>query len=198
MISVYVQGTWRIQTPGAGDRDNAGLRESLRSWGKSWLICLHHHHLCLLTWVLASPQTCHTLASTPWSVGSLEILIRPSMSLLQSLWSHIFWAQLLSHVLLFVTSWTIACQTPLSMGFSRREHWNGNLPDPGIKPVSPELAGRFFTTESPGKPPHLSQGPPLSAFLHTHPLTSPALCPPGTLAFFLIPELSKSGQDSGL
>ena len=120
------------------------------------------------------------------------------MSLLQSLWSHIFWAQLLSYIRLFVTSWTIACQTPLSMGFSRWEHWNGNLPDPGIKPVSPELAGRFFTTESLGKPLHLSQGPPLSAFLHIHPLTSPALCPPGTLAFFLIPELSKSGQDSGL
>ena len=28
----------------------------------------------------------------------------------------------------------------------------GDLPDPGIKPVSPALAGRFFTTEPPGKP----------------------------------------------
>ena len=27
----------------------------------------------------------------------------------------------------------------------------GDLPDPGIKPVSPALAGRFFTTEPPGK-----------------------------------------------
>ena len=45
---------------------------------------------------------------------------------------------------------------PLSMGFSRQEHWSGlpcppagDLPDPGIKPtslMSPELAGRFFTT----------------------------------------------------
>ena len=53
------------------------------------------------------------------------------------------------------------CQAPLSMGFSRQEYWNGlpfpppgDLPDPGIKPkslVSPELAGGFFTTESPGK-----------------------------------------------
>ena len=120
------------------------------------------------------------------------------MSLLQSLWSHLSWAQLLSRVWLFVTSWIIACQTPLSMRFFRREHRTGNLPDPGVKPVSPTLAGRFFTTESPGKPAHLSQGPPLSAFFHTHPLTSPALCPPGTPAFFLIPELSKSGQDSGL
>ena len=41
------------------------------------------------------------------------------------------------------TSWTAACQTPLSMGFSRQEYWSGfpcpcpgDLPDPGIKPAS--------------------------------------------------------------
>ena len=66
---------------------------------------------------------------------------------------------LLSHVLLFVTLWTVAHQAPPLMGFPRREYWSGlpfpslgNLPDPGIKPVSPTLAGRFFTTEPPGKP----------------------------------------------
>ena len=38
------------------------------------------------------------------------------------------------------------------MGFSRQEYWSelpfpppGDLYDPGIEPVSPELAGRFFT-----------------------------------------------------
>ena len=55
--------------------------------------------------------------------------------------------------------WTVACQAPLSMEFSRQEHWSelpfppsGDLPDPGIKSMSPEspaLAGRFFTTEPP-------------------------------------------------
>ena len=68
-----------------------------------------------------------------------------------------------SHVHLFVTSWTIACQALLSMEFSRQEYWSalpfpppGDLPDPGIKatsPVSHALAGGFFTTEPPGKPP---------------------------------------------
>ena len=50
----------------------------------------------------------------------------------------------LSHVHLFATSWTLAHQAPLSMGFSRQEYWNGlpfptlgNLPNPGIKPTSP-------------------------------------------------------------
>ena len=31
----------------------------------------------------------------------------------------------LSHVQLFATPWTVACQAPLSMGFSRKEYWSG-------------------------------------------------------------------------
>ena len=58
----------------------------------------------------------------------------------------------------FVTPWTIACQSPLSMAFPRQGYWSGlpsppgDLRDPEIEPKSPELAGGFFTTESPGKP----------------------------------------------
>ena len=52
----------------------------------------------------------------------------------------------------FVTPWTVACQAPLSMGFSRQEYWSelpfpspGDLPNPGIEPVTfPALAGGFF------------------------------------------------------
>ena len=64
----------------------------------------------------------------------------------------------LSHVRLFTATWTVACQAPLSIGFSRQEYWSGvpfptleDLPDPGIKPmslVSSALAGRFFTTSA--------------------------------------------------
>ena len=71
-------------------------------------------------------------------------------------------AQSLSRVQLFATLWTLACQSPLSMEFSRQEYWSGlpfpppgDLPDPGTEPmslVSPALAGGFFTTVSPGKP----------------------------------------------
>ena len=57
----------------------------------------------------------------------------------------------------FATPWTVACQAPLTVGFLRQEHWSGlpfpsprDLPDPGIKPISPGLVGRFFTTEPPG------------------------------------------------
>ena len=66
--------------------------------------------------------------------------------------------QLLSPVRLFATPWTAAHQAPLSI--PRQEHWSGvpspspgDLPDPGIKPTSPALAGGFSTTEPPGKPP---------------------------------------------
>ena len=57
-------------------------------------------------------------------------------------------------VQLFATPWAVACQAPLSIGFPRQEYCSelpfpppGNLPDPGIEPVSPAMAGRFFTTE---------------------------------------------------
>ena len=58
-------------------------------------------------------------------------------------------------VRLFVAPWTVACQVPLSMGFSRQEYWSGlpfpslgDLPDPGTEPtslMSPALAGGFFS-----------------------------------------------------
>ena len=70
------------------------------------------------------------------------------------------WIQLLSSVWHFVTLGTVACQAPLSLGFSRRECWSGllfppleDLPDLRIKLVSlvsPALVGRFFTSEIPG------------------------------------------------
>ena len=54
-----------------------------------------------------------------------------------------------------VTPWTVVCQAPLSMAFSREEHWSGlpcpppgDLSDLGIEPpslTSPALAGKFFT-----------------------------------------------------
>ena len=61
----------------------------------------------------------------------------------------------------FATPWTVASQTPPSIGSSRQEHWieltfpsPGDLPNPGIEPaslVSPALTGELFTTELPGR-----------------------------------------------
>ena len=65
----------------------------------------------------------------------------------------------LSCVQLFGTPWTIACQAPLSMGFSRCEYWSGlpfpspgYLPNPGIEPRSPAWQADSLLTELWGKP----------------------------------------------
>ena len=53
-----------------------------------------------------------------------------------------------------VIPWTVACQAPLSMGFSRQEYWSGlpfpspaDLPNPGIEPRSPVLQADSLPTE---------------------------------------------------
>ena len=57
------------------------------------------------------------------------------------------------------TTWTIAYQAPLSMGFSRQECWSGlpfpspgDLLDPGIEPGCPALQADALPSEPPGKP----------------------------------------------
>ena len=63
-------------------------------------------------------------------------------------------------VLLFSIPWTVACQTPLSMGFSSQEFWSGfRFPvclegiflTQGLNLASSALAGKFFATEPPEK-----------------------------------------------
>ena len=65
----------------------------------------------------------------------------------------------LSCVRLFAIPWTVAHQTPPSMGFSRQEYWSGlpfssprNLPDPGIEPGFPALQADALLAEPPGSP----------------------------------------------
>ena len=64
--------------------------------------------------------------------------------------------RMLSHVQLFAAPWTIAPQSPPSMGFSRQEYWSGlpfpspeDLPNPGIEPRSPALQADILTSEPP-------------------------------------------------
>ena len=56
-----------------------------------------------------------------------------------------------------VTPWTVACQAPLFMEFSRQEYWSGlpflflgDLPDPGIEPRSPTLWANSLPFEPAG------------------------------------------------
>ena len=55
--------------------------------------------------------------------------------------------------------WTVACQVPLSMGFSRQEYWSGlpfpspeELPNPGIEPWSPASQAGSLLIELQGSP----------------------------------------------
>ena len=71
----------------------------------------------------------------------------------------------------FTTLWIVAHQAPLSMRCPRQEYWNGlpfpspgDLANPGIKPTSPALAGRFFTTEPSGKPVKMCRNNSLGEF----------------------------------
>ena len=88
---------------------------------------------------------------------------------------------MLSCVQLFVTSWTIAHQAPLSIVFARPEYWSGlpfpspgDLPDPGIIPGSPTMQADSFSVRTTGE----------ASTTNTHPLL-PASGPP--VALFFLP-----------
>ena len=76
--------------------------------------------------------------------------------------------QLLSRVWLFATLWTVTCQAPLSMGFSRQEYWSGlpfppeeDFSNPGIEPsspVSPALQADSLLRSHRESPENLSNG----------------------------------------
>ena len=72
------------------------------------------------------------------------------------------------------TPWPVALQAPLSTGFSRQEHWSGlpsppagDLPDPGIKPVSC-TGGGFFTAEPSGVPYNQKEGEKPEGYIGKH------------------------------
>ena len=77
---------------------------------------------------------------------------------------HVFVLSECSHVGLFATPRTVACQASLAMGFSRQEYRSGlpfpspgDLPDPGIEPTSPAFQADALTSEPPGKPQQASK-----------------------------------------
>ena len=117
--------------------------------------CLGSEHTAIWITQRETPDT--WMSSVLTAVSLLHTLLRDKKKSLTCMY-----AQLLSRVQLSATTWIVAQQSPLSMGFSRQEYWNalpfpspGYLPNPGTEatsPVSPVLAGRFFTTEPPRKP----------------------------------------------
>ena len=82
---------------------------------------------------------------------------------IQNVHTYVYTCIVCTHLLLFshavvsdsfVTPWTVVHLAPLSMGFPSQEYWSGlpfppagDIHNPGIEPMSPALAGGFFTTE---------------------------------------------------
>ena len=135
---------------------------------------------------------CHPLLLLPSIFPNIRILSRVSSShqvakvlelrlqhqwvpiAQQRAWHIMCWCSL-SCVWLFVTPWTVAHRTPQSMRFSRQEYWSGlpfpspgDLPNPGTESeslASLAMAGKFFTTEPPGKP--LTHNSPTNKYFST-------------------------------
>ena len=138
-------------------------------WGKPWT----YHSVKETEW-LWDPREAPKWLKSPTKSGGFSEWRHRSSKNASMYWKNLTWANrsfvtnlrydtavvlsCLSHVRLFSTLWTIACQAPLSMGFSRQEYWSelpcpppGDLPDPWIEPKSlrsPVLAGGFFTTST--------------------------------------------------
>ena len=138
-----------------GKDTNAG-----RDWGQEekgmieddmvgWHHWLNGHEFELAQGIVKDGEAWHASQWGPKSQTRLSDWTKeqPGKKLLMLLFNH------------QVVSDSVRHQTPLFMGFLRQEYWSGlpfsspgDIPDPGIKPMSPLLAGGFFTTEPSGKP----------------------------------------------
>ena len=99
--------------------------------------------------------------------------------------THAVIVQSLSRVQLFATTWTVALQAPLSVGFSRQEYWGGlplpspaDLPNPGIEPTSPALTGGFIDTQAALKFRHFHHQPQREAVTREDRAGAPGLDSP--------------------
>ena len=146
-------------------------------WASSWFMVIQEYDLCDPLW-WGSICTMYPIASSHWPSTFLLLSksILPSLACsAYDIWNPFLFPALLSHVharmlnhfrhvQLFVILWiTVACHTPLTLGFSRQEYWSGlpypppgDLPHPGIEPMSPAspaMQEDSLPTEPRGKPP---------------------------------------------
>ena len=130
---------------------------SSRLWFASLLFCmacLRHLHIFLLPFAWSKIFFFNSFFKK-WNLWKVFGVLSRLSSVFILYWK---WKSL-SHVWLFVTPLTVACQAPLSMEFSRSECWiglpfpsPGNLPNPGIEPRSSTLQADSLPSEPPRKP----------------------------------------------
>ena len=102
--------------------------------------------------VFMSPWDCKEPDTTEWLKTKINLF---------KLFSHFNYDNLISHVWIFATPWTVAHQVSLHMELSRQEQWNGlpfpppgDLPNPGIEPGSPVSQADSLLPEPTEKPPN--------------------------------------------
>ena len=152
---------------------------------KLWNLLSEESHKCvfllLMKWLWIPPrmgadiwetQPCNwkagTFSATPWPLGrSVGMKIKFCLS---GQW---FKQSCLRNGVLVTKSCqtvcnpcTVACKSPLFMGFSRQGHWSGlpfpspgDLPDPGIEPKPPALQADSLPSEPQGKPAYVIKLP---------------------------------------
>ena len=134
-------------TPSDGSRGGTLLAASSFWWIQVFLACSCSTLIPVSVVMKWSPYVCLSVFSTSYQDISHIGLERKKEKV-----------KSLSRIRLFATPWTVAYQASPSMGFSRQEYRSGlpfpspgNLPNPGIKPRSPELQADMSPSESPGK-----------------------------------------------
>ena len=143
-------GTWPASL-------SLGFTSAFTTRGESWW-----HQASLIWCVEKGTPTSGSSSQNPLCQLQYKKTIRETQlrEILQNTWPCMH-AKIsrFSRVWLFVTLRTVACQAPLSTGFSRQEYWNGlpcpppaDLPHPVIEHRSPALQADSFTAESLGKP----------------------------------------------
>ena len=138
--------------------------------GRTWLSHFHFHFhvraevmtrtLVVGLWGRGGTGWNHIEGLASWLPSYLLLpSVSPKQSLLWQTGDMEFMGKSLCHVWLFVTPWAVACQTPLSIEFSRQKYWSelpfsspGDLPDPGIEPGSLASQADSLPSELPGKP----------------------------------------------
>ena len=113
--------------------------------------------LCVCMWVYVCVSVCVCVCVCVY------VCVRVSVCVYVCVCVYMCVYEFLSCVLVFATPLTVTHQAPLSMEFSRQEHWSGwpcpplgDLANPGTEPsslVSPAMAGRFFATSAQWEPP---------------------------------------------
>ena len=93
-----------------------------------------------------------------WSWQAVRVLVKHVSAVIQNGWIACCWVGESCPTL--ERPWTVARQTPPSMGFPRQEYWRGlpfpspgDLPNSGIEPTSPALSGGFLSTKPSATPP---------------------------------------------